>query len=459
MPHSDAKNQTGKITPHDIEAEKSLLGAILRDDELFPEVLERVGAEDFYDKKHVIIFRALKSLYDNGQQIDLTTASAELKKMKALKEIGGAPYLVELTNITPTTAHALSYANLVEKASTRRRLIVAGTKIVEGAYDESKDVEELLGGAEKDLFEVSDKSIKSDFVQMSDLLVDAFNRMEELHKNRGALRGLKTGYPDMDKMLAGFQKGDLIIIGGRPGMGKTTLGQNLAYNVAEINKKPVLFFSLEMGRDQIIDRMLSPIANVDAWKIKNGNISDEEFARIGDALGSMSDVPILIDDTSGLSILEIRNRARRAKHDHDIGMIVIDYLQLIRASDRYAGNKVQEVTEISTGLKVLARELNIPVIALAQLNRQVTGREDPRPGLSDLRDSGSIEQDADIVLLIHRPDYYNKNKDGYVPTNITEILVEKHRNGETGKIKFYFDSAHDQFLSIDEEHKSDEEKK
>ena len=458
MPTRSDAAPAGKITPQDIEAEKSLLGAILRDDELFPEVLERVGAEDFYDKKHVLIFQALKSIYDHNQQIDLTTARAELSKMKALKEIGGAPYLVELTNYTPTTAHALSYADLVEKASTRRHLIKAGTKIVEGAYDESKEVSDLLGDAEKELFKVSDKTIKSDFVEMSDLLVDAFNRMENLHKNRGTLRGLKTGFPDIDKKIAGFQKGDLIIIGGRPGMGKTTLGQNFIYNVADINKKPVLFFSLEMGRDQIIDRMLSPIADVEAWKIRDGNISDEEFTRIGDALGAMSDVPILIDDTSGLSILEIRNRARRAKHDHDICMVVIDYLQLIRSSDRYAGNRVQEVTEISTNLKVLARELNVPVIALAQLNRQVTGRDDPRPTLSDLRDSGSIEQDADIVMLIHRPDYYNKNKPDYVPTNITELLIEKHRNGETGKLEFYFDGKHDQFLSIDKKHNPDDAK-
>ncbi|MBR1801672.1 replicative DNA helicase [Candidatus Saccharibacteria bacterium] len=454
MPHSDAA-PAGKVTPQDIEAERSLLGAVLRDDDLFPDVLERVAPEDFYDKKHVTIFRAMKNLYEHNQQIDLVTIRAELSGKKLLKEIGGATYLADLTNSVPTTAHALSYADLVEKASIRRRLIKAGTTIVEGAYDGEKEVGELLGDAEKTLFEVSDKNVKSDYTPLSDLLVDAFNRMEKLHKNRGALRGLKTGFADLDKWTAGLQKGDLIIVGARPAMGKTTFAQNLAVNAAEINQKTVLFFSMEMAKAEIIDRMISPAADVDAWNIRTGNISDEEFSRIGDALGEMSDIPLLIDDTSNMTILELRNKARRAAHDHDIGLIIVDYLQLIQGSDRYAGNRVQEVTEISRGLKILARELEVPVVALAQLSRNVTGRDDPRPILSDLRESGSIEQDADLVMFLHRVDYYNKNKPDYVQTNITELIMAKHRHGPTETIELFFDSKKNRFLTIDKKHESE----
>ena len=439
MPHSDAA-PAGKVTPQDIEAERSLLGAVLRDDDLFPDVLERVAPEDFYDKKHVTIFRAMKNLYEHNQQIDLVTIRAELSGKKLLKDIGGATYLADLTNSVPTTAHALSYADLVEKASIRRRLIKAGTTI---------------GDAEKTLFEVSDKNVKSDYTPLSDLLVDAFNRMEKLHKNRGALRGLKTGFADLDKWTAGLQKGDLIIVGARPAMGKTTFAQNLAVNAAEINQKTVLFFSMEMAKAEIIDRMISPAADVDAWNIRTGNISDEEFSRIGDALGEMSDIPLLIDDTSNMTILELRNKARRAAHDHDIGLIIVDYIQLIQGSDRYAGNRVQEVTEISRGLKILARELEVPVVALAQLSRNVTGRDDPRPILSDLRESGSIEQDADLVMFLHRVDYYNKNKPDYVQTNITELIMAKHRHGPTETIELFFDSKKNRFLTIDKKHESE----
>ncbi len=452
MPRSDEVK--GKLTPQNIDAEKSLLGAILRDENILPETLEKLGPEDFYDKKHATIFRAMKSLYEHNQPIDLLTVTSALKDEKLLKEIGGAPYLAELTNSVPTTAHAKTYAELVEQASIRRRLIKAGTNIVEGAYDGEKEVGELLGSAEKELFEVSDKNIKSDYSPLSDLLIDAFNRMENLHKNRGALRGLKTGYSKLDKNTAGFQKGDLIIIGARPAMGKTTFAQNLAVNVAEINKKTVLFFSMEMAKAEIIDRMIAPMADVKSWDIRTGNISDEDFSKIGDALGQMSDIPLLIDDTSNMTILELRNKARRAAHDYDLGMIIVDYLQLIQGSDRYAGNRVQEVTEISRGLKILARELEVPVVALAQLSRKTTDRDDPHPQLSDLRESGSIEQDADLVMFLHRVDYYdpNRNKPDFVPTNITELIMAKHRHGPMETINLFFDGAKSRFLAIDDKH-------
>ena len=449
------EKSAGRITPQDLEAERSLLGAILLDDTSFPDILEKLKPADFYEKKHGSIYRAMVTLYEHNQPIDLLTVTSELRSQKLLKEIGGSPYLAELTNVVPTASHAKSYADLIEQASVRRRLIKAGTNIVEGAYDGGKEVGDLLGAAEKQLFEVSDKTIKSDYAALSDLLVEAFDRMENLHKNRGALRGLKTGFVDLDKKTAGLQKGDLIIIGARPAMGKTTLAQNLAYNVADINKKGVLFFSMEMAKNEIVDRMFAPVAGVKSWDIRTGNISDEDFSKIGDAFGEMSEVPIYIDDTSSMTILELRNKARRAAHDHDIGLVIVDYLQLIQGSDRYAGNRVQEVTEISRGLKTLARELEIPVVALAQLSRNVTGRDDPRPVLSDLRESGSIEQDADLVMFLHRVDYYHQ-EEGYEKTNITELLVAKHRHGPIGKIELYFDGDLNRFMSLDKSHNDDD---
>ncbi len=449
--HSQNKQNSGRIPPQNIDAEKSLLGAILISSESFPEILEVIKAKDFYDQSHSKIFQAMINLYQENKPIDLLTVTDELRRQKSLKLIGGASYLTELTNFVPTSSHAKAYAEIIEKASVRRRLIKAGTEIVQAAYEDDAEVSDLVGKAEKNLFEVSDGNTKSDYTALSDLLVDAFDRMENLHKNKGALRGLKTGFHDIDKKTAGLQKGDLVIIGARPAMGKTTLAQNIAYNAAAINKRGVLFFSMEMAKNEIVDRIISDVASVDNWRIRTGNLSDEEFAKIGDALAELGDTPIYIDDSSSMTVLELRNKARRAAHDHDLGLIVIDYLQLIAGSDRYAGNRVQEVTEISRGLKTLARELEVPVVALAQLSRNVTGRDDPRPVLSDLRESGSIEQDADLVMFLHRPDYYHQ-EDDYEPTNITELLVAKHRHGSIGKIELYFQGEYSRFMSLDKTH-------
>lgn len=439
----------GKLQPQDLVAEKSLLGAILISDAVLPEVLTVITAKDFYDPNHQIIFGAMANLYDQHRPIDLLTLTSELKSTKKLKEIGGATYLTELTNFVPTASHAKAYAEIIEKMSVRRKLIKAGSIITDKAFEDDANVIDLVGEAEKELFNVSNKIVKSDYQPMEELLADAFDRIEELHKNKGALRGLKTGFKDLDNKTAGLQKGDLVIIGARPAMGKTTFAQNLAYNVASINKRGVLFFSMEMAANEIIDRMISDVSGVDNWKMRTGNLSDEEFSRIGDALGEMDEIPIYIDDTSSMTIMELRNKARRAVHDHDVGVVIVDYLQLIQGSDRYAGNRVQEVTEISRGLKILARELKIPVIALAQLSRSVTGRDDPRPVLSDLRESGSIEQDADLVMFLHRPDYYNQNKDDFEPTNITELIIAKHRHGAVGKIELYFHPELLRFMSLD----------
>ena len=445
-----SRSDGGKIPPQDTIAEKSLLGAIMLSDDVMAEVLTILKSDDFYENRHQIIFGAMSSLYDQHKPIDLLTLTAELKAQRKLKEVGGAAYLTELSNFVPAASHAKAYAEIVERASTRRKLIRAGSNIANKAYAENANIDDLIGEAEKELFEVSDKIIKSDYVAMDQLLADALERIAELQKNKGALRGLKTGFSDLDKKTAGLQKGDLIIIGARPAMGKTTFAQNLAYNIANINKKGVLFFSMEMAANEIVDRIISDIADVDNWRMRTGNLSDEEFSRIGDALGEIDELPIYIDDTSSMTIAELRNKARRAMHDHGISVVIVDYLQLMAGSERYAGNRVQEVTEISRGLKILARELEIPVVALAQLSRNVTGRDDPRPVLSDLRESGSIEQDADLVMFLHRPDYYKKPEEE--DTNITELLIRKHRHGAIGMIELYFDGAKSRFMSLDKTH-------
>ena len=442
----------GRMMPHDEVAEKSLLGAVIINNDILPEVLTLVRPRDFYEQRHQTIFQAIVDLYDQHKPVDLLTLTAELKSKKQLNAIGKASYLAELSNFVPAASHAKAYADIVEKMSVRRRLINAGTQIAEKAYEDDANADDLIGNAEKELFEVSDKIVKSDYVAIDELLADAFDRIDELHRNKGALRGLKTGFRDLDKKTAGLQKGDLVIIGARPAMGKTTFAQNLTYNIATINKKGVLFFSMEMAANEIIERMISDVSGVDNWKMRTGNLSDEEFQKIGDAMDEMDGLPIYIDDTSSMTIMELRNKARRAMHDHDIGVVIVDYLQLIQGSDRYKGNRVQEVTEISRGLKILARELQIPVVALAQLSRNVTGRDDPRPVLSDLRESGSIEQDADLVMFLHRPDYYKQNDDNYEETHITELLVAKHRHGAVGKIELYFHPELLRFMTLDTTH-------
>ena len=448
----EESRSSGRIPPQDLVAEKSLLGALLLSDATFPDILEKIKSKDFYDERHAKIFQAMTSLYQHHRPIDLLTVTAQLRAEKNLRSIGGAVYLTELTSFVPTATHAKAYSDIVAKCAVRRRLIEAGEKITLSAYEENTEIPELLGNAEKALFKVSDKVTKTEYVALENLLADAFDRMEELHRNKGSLRGLKTGFRDLDKKTAGFQKGDLVIIGARPAMGKTTLAENLAYNVAAINGRGVLFFSMEMANSEIVDRMISDVSGVDNWKIRTGNVTDEDFGRIGDALGEMDSIPLYLDDSSTMTILELRNKARRAAHDHDIGMIIVDYLQLLQGTDRYAGNRVQEVTEISRGLKQLARELEIPVVALAQLSRSVTGRDDPRPVLSDLRESGSIEQDADLVMFLHRPDYYNQGKEGYEETHITQLIIAKHRHGPIGTIELYFHPELLRFMSLDKDH-------
>lgn len=439
----------GKLPPQNIDAEKSLLGAVLIDEETLADISEHVTTKDFYEKRHAIIYGGMMRLYEKHKPVDLLTLTDELKRKDEIEIVGGSAYLTELTNYVPTSAHAEAYAELVAQKAVRRRLIKASGEISELGYNEDTTTQELLEKAEAELFSVSDQSLKQDLVSIESILTESFDRMEELHRNKGTLRGVRTGYRDLDNMTAGLQRSDLIILAARPAMGKTTLVTNLAYNVATIAKQPVLFFSLEMSKEQLVDRMLADASGVDAWNIRTGNLSDDDFSKLSEAMGEMAEAPIYIDDTPGVSVLEMRTKARRAAHEQPLGLIIVDYLQLMQGSGRSDGNRVQEVSEISRGLKLIARELNVPVIALSQLSRSVESRSPQIPQLADLRESGSIEQDADIVMFIYREAYYNPETER---ENITDLIIAKHRNGPTGKIELYFHPERLRFMSLDRKH-------
>lgn len=454
MPRSNDQRvpEGGKVPPQNLDAEMSLLGAILIDEDVLADISDKVRADDFYDKRHNLIFGGMMRLYEHHRPVDLLTLSEELKKKDELEIIGGSAYLSELTNYVPTAAHAAAYADLVVQKALRRRLIHASSGIAELGYDEDTNIQELLERAETELFSVSDTNLKQDLVSLEQILTESFDRMEELHRDGGKLRGVRTGWRDLDNMTAGLQRSDLIILAARPAMGKTTLVTNLAYNVASKEKQAVLFFSLEMSKEQLVDRMLADAAAVDAWNIRTGNLSDDDFERISQAMGEMAEAPLFIDDTPGLTVLEMRTKARRQAHTHPLGLIIVDYLQLMQGSGRSDGNRVQEVSEISRGLKLIARELNVPVIALSQLSRSVETRSPQVPQLSDLRESGSIEQDADIVAFIYREAYYNPDTDRQ---NITDLIIAKHRNGPVGKVELYFHPERLRFMSLDKQHRGE----
>lgn len=438
----------GKIPPQSLDAEMSLLGAILIDDEVLASVSDRLKPNDFYDKRHATVYDAMFRLYEHHKPIDLLTLSDELTKKDELEIVGGSAYLTELTNYVPTAAHAGAYADMIAQKAVRRRLIKASTDIAELGFNEEKNIQELLETAEAELFSVSDAGVKQDLVSLEHILTESFDRIEELHRDKGKLRGVKTSYRDFDNLTAGLQKSDLLILAARPAMGKSTFALNLAYNIAAREKQAVLVFSLEMSKEQLVDRMLAEAAGVDAWNIRTGNLSDEDFEKLSGAMGEMAEAPIFIDDTPGLTVLELRTKARREAHNQPLGLIVVDYLQLMSGSGRGGNefNRVQEVSEISRGLKLIARELNVPVLALSQLSRSVESRNPQIPQLADLRESGSIEQDADLVMFLYREDYYNPETDRQ---HITDLIIAKHRNGPTGRIELYFHPERLRFMSLE----------
>lgn len=440
------KAPVGKLPPQSLDAEVSLLGAVLIDQEILADISDKVKAEDFYDNRHQSMFAAMMRLFEAHKPVDLLTLTEELKKKNELDLVGGPGYISELTNSVPTAAHAETYADIVRQKALRRRLIKASSEIAEMGFEEDTEVQELLEKAEAELFSVSDTNLKQDLVSLEQILNESFDRLDELHRDKNKMRGVRTGWKDLDNMTAGLQRSDLIILAARPAMGKSTLVTNLAYNIATKENQPVVIFSLEMSKEQLVDRMLADAAGVDAWNIRTGNLSDEDFEKLSHAMGEMAEAPIFMDDTPGMTVLEMRTKARRLAHDRPLGLIVIDYLQLMSASGRSDGNRVQEVSEISRGLKLIARELNVPVVALSQLSRTVENRSPQIPQLADLRESGSIEQDADIVMFIYREDYYNPETERQ---HITDLIIAKHRNGPVGKVELYFHPERLKFMSLD----------
>jgi len=437
-----------QLPPQNTEAEASLLGAVLLDPDAIIKIADTINPEDFYEERHERIYQAIRSLYEKHSPIDVLTLSDELRATGFLDIAGGPSYLSELTNFVPTAAHVEQYAQLVAQKATRRRLIRVSQEIIGLGYDENQDLQSLIESAESKLFEVSQTHVKQDITSLETILSDSFERLDELHKDKGKIRGVPTGYKDLDNILAGLQKSDLFILAARPSMGKTALALNLAHNVAVKSELPVLIFSLEMSKEQLVDRMLAMESGVDAWALRTGNLSDSDFEKIGQAMGALSEAQIYIDDTPGITVSEMRTKARREAHQRPLGLIIVDYLQLMSGGARFGGdgNRVQEISEISRGLKGIARELNVPLISLSQLSRSVESRSPQIPQLSDLRESGSIEQDADVVAFIYREDYYNPDSDR---RNITDIFIRKHRNGPTGGVELYFDMEKQRFRSLD----------
>lgn len=442
---------TKKLQPQNVDVEASLLGAVLIDGDALIKIADTVNAADFFDARHRHVYESIVKLYDKHSSIDVLTLSDQLKADGFLDMVGGPAYLTELTNYVPTASHVEQYGEIVAQKALRRRLIAAAEDITELGYNEAHGLRELIEEAESKLFEVSQHNIKNDVVSLETILEESFDRLDELHKDKGKIRGVPTGYKDLDATLAGFQQSDLIILAARPSMGKTALALNLAHNVAVQSQQPVLIFSLEMSKEQLVDRMLSMESGVDAWALRTGNLTDSDFEKISQAMGTLGEAPIFIDDSPGITVSELRTKARREAHKRPLGLLVVDYLQLMSGAGKYGseGNRVQEISEISRGLKSIARELRVPLLALSQLSRSVESRNPQIPQLSDLRESGSIEQDADVVAFIYREDYYNPETER---KNISDILIKKHRNGPTGNVELYFDRDKQRFRSLDSKH-------
>ena len=446
-----------KIPPQNLEAEQSLLGSILIDKESMVKIADQVEAEDFYKNAHRDIFIAMQELYAKNEPIDLLTVSSRLEEKGQLEPIGGRSYLALLSTIVPTASHVQEYAHIVRRKATLRKLLAAASNITQLSYREEADVEQVLDEAQQHLFRVTHTRLKQNFTDIRHVLSEAFERIDELHRERGKLRGLPTGFTKLDYLLAGLQKSDLVILAARPSVGKTSLALDIARHAAVRAKVAVGVFSLEMSKEQLVDRLLCAEAGVDLWKMRTGNLSDrpdsDDFPRIGRAMGVLSEAPIYIDDTPGQNVMHIRTKARRLQAEHGLGLIVIDYLQLMESHNpKYGDNRVQEVAEMSRNLKGIARELNVPVLALSQLSRAVEQTKPAIPKLSHLRESGSIEQDADVVMFIYRKAADRSYRLEDIPPDerhVAEIHIAKHRNGPTGLVKVFFDEPRASFRNLE----------
>ena len=441
-----------RIPPQNTESEMALLGSIMLRPEVLPEIMDMLVPEAFYTQKHRTIFSAMQDLYKRQEPIDLLTLSSRLKESGDIDRVGGASFLTEIVNSVPSSSNAEHYAEIIQKKYVMRRLIEAAEHIGNLGYDEEAELLGILDKAEKKLYEVTSKNISGKYVQMKDVINTAMDRLDRLHNSKDELRGVPTGFKDLDFKLSGLQNSDLVILAARPSMGKTSLALDIARNAAIRFNIPTMIFSLEMSTQQLVDRMLAAESRVDAWKLRTGKLSlDSEFEKIRSSLDPLSKAPLFIDDQAANNILKMRSVVRRLKHEKGLGLVIVDYLQLMAPVQTKGGdNMVQQITEISHSLKQLAKEFDIPVLALSQLSRAVESRGG-RPRLSDLRDSGSIEQDADVVIFIHR----DQNEDGGGKKQTAEILIEKHRNGPTGKVELFFDQDKSSFLSIDKDNFGD----
>lgn len=432
-----------RIPPQNVEAEQAVLGAILLEKDSLIKVIEILSPEDFYRSSHQKIYRAMLEISEMQKPVDLITLTAEIQGKNLLEEVGGVSYLTDLANSVPTAANIEYYAKIVEEKSVLRKLIKVATEIASTGYSGSEDISQIIGDAEKRIFEISQKKINDGFIPIKDVLMDTLDRIETLHQNKGTITGIPSGFSDLDKMTSGFQRSDLIIIAARPSVGKTAFALNVAQNVAARSKETVAIFSLEMSAQQLVQRMIAAEGNIDGHKLRTGLMEEGDWQKLTMAMSTLSESPIYIDDTPGINIYEIRAKARRLKAEKGLGLILIDYLQLIHGRGR-SDNRQQEISEISRQLKGIARELEVPVIALSQLSRAVEQRQDKRPMLSDIRESGSIEQDADIVAFLYRDDYYNPETE---KQNIIEIIIGKQRNGPVGKVELVFLKNFNKFVN------------
>lgn len=438
--------ELGKVPPHDEDAEQAVLGSMLTDNDAVMAAVEVLKEDAFYREDNKIIYQAILNLYSKSEPIDIITLKDELESMGKFEQVGGFEYLASLPDKVPTTANVQKYIKIVEEKSVLRNLIKTANEIIELGYNPTEDVEDIMDGAEKKIFDIMQSKNTKSYTPIKDVLVESFTNLEKLYNQKQHVTGVPTQFYDLDDKTAGLHGSELILVAARPAMGKTAFALNIATNAALRANVPVAIFSLEMSKDQLVNRMLCSEAMVDSNKVRTGKLDEEDWTKLAEAIGPLSEAGVYIDDTPGISVMEIRTKCRKLKMEKNIGLVVIDYLQLISGSNKRNGSREQEISEISRSLKVLAKELNVPVIALSQLSRAVEQRDDHRPMLSDLRESGAIEQDADIVMFLYRDDYYNKES---AEKDIAEVIIAKQRGGSTGTVKLYWMGNYTKFVNIE----------
>lgn len=438
--------ELGRIPPHDIEAEQAIIGSMLTDKDAVIAAVEVLQEQDFYREDNKIIYSAILNLYNRAEPIDIITLKSELKSMGKYEAVGGLEYIVQLPDKVPTTSNVEQYIKIVEEKSMLRALIKTADELITLGYDPTQEVEQVIDIAEKKIFQVMQKKNQKGYSSIKDILVDTFTQLEQLYNQKESITGVPTGFVDLDYRTSGLHNSDLILVAARPAMGKSAFALNIATNAAVRAKVPVAIFSLEMSKEQMTNRILCSEAMVDSAKVRTGKIDDDEWAKLAATSGELSEAGIYIDDTPGISIMEIRAKCRKMKLEKNIGLVVIDYLQLVQGSNKKGGSREQEIAEISRSLKILAKEIDVPVIALSQLSRAPEQRIDHRPMLSDLRESGSIEQDADIVMFLYRDDYYNEDTE---KKNIAEVIIAKHRSGATGTVELLWLANYTKFANIE----------